>query len=81
MPHVGAHRQVDGLRRQFLGEENPQTVKNAGFMKMEVRGGIEPPNRSFADSGLTTWLPHHNWVWGIYNHVGGLFQVEFRFFY
>jgi hypothetical protein len=23
-----------------------------------VRGGIEPPNRAFAELGLTTWLPH-----------------------
>src|SRR5258708_11939469 len=28
--------------------------------KMEVRGGIEPPNRAFAELGLTTWLPHRS---------------------
>ena len=26
---------------------------------MEVAVGIEPTNKSFADSGLTTWLRHH----------------------
>ena len=27
-------------------------------LEIEVRGGIEPPNRAFAELGLTTWLPH-----------------------
>ena len=31
-----------------------------GFRKLEVRGGIEPPNRAFAELGLTTWLPHRS---------------------
>ena len=29
---------------------------------MEVAVGIEPTNKSFADSGLTTWLRHQNRV-------------------
>ena len=26
---------------------------------LEARGGIEPPNKGFADLCLTTWLPRH----------------------
>ncbi len=28
---------------------------------LEARGGIEPPNKGFADLCLTTWLPRHTW--------------------
>ena len=27
---------------------------------LEARGGIEPPNKGFADLCLTTWLPRRN---------------------
>jgi hypothetical protein len=26
-------------------------------MRLEARGGIEPPNKGFADLSLTTWVP------------------------
>src|SRR6478672_11703213 len=28
---------------------------------LEARGGIEPPNKGFADLCLTTWLPRLRW--------------------
>ena len=30
---------------------------NLGAKLLEARGGIEPPNKGFADLCLTTWLP------------------------
>jgi hypothetical protein len=33
-------------------------------LEVEVRGGIEPPNRAFAELGLTTWLPHRRKIEG-----------------
>ncbi len=29
------------------------------YFSMEALGGFEPPNQSFADSCLTTWLQRH----------------------
>ena len=29
--------------------------------RLEARGGIEPPNKGFADLCLTTWLPRLTW--------------------
>ena len=29
-------------------------------LNLEARGGIEPPDRAFAELGLTTWLPRHS---------------------
>lgn len=39
---------------------NQQLTPRIQPYKLEVRAGIEPACRSFADSGLTTWLPHRH---------------------
>jgi hypothetical protein len=36
-----------------------QVSENNGIL-LEARGGIEPPNKGFADLCLTTWLPRRN---------------------
>lgn len=32
-----------------------------GFVRLEARAGIEPAHRAFAELGLTTWLPRHEY--------------------
>ena len=52
---------------------NPERQRGpayTNFIRMlEARGGIEPPNRGFADLGLTTWLPRPRTTT---THFGGL---------
>ena len=34
-----------------------RSLLECNALKLEARGGIEPPNKGFADLCLTTWLP------------------------
>ena len=43
------------MRRPLSRQKKRRSAGTGG----EARGGIEPPNGSFADSCLTTWLPRH----------------------
>lgn len=56
-----ALRKKQGTRDVLLGprEDVDKAQLSATYLNSEAGGGIEPSYRSFADSGLTTWLPRH----------------------
>ena len=47
-------------RQAEVSEGAENNAKNYFRTKNKVRVGIEPTNKSFADSRLTTWPPHRH---------------------
>ena len=45
---------------------NPLGTSHLRAKLLEARGGIEPPNKGFADLCLTTWLPRLDHFKGYY---------------
>ena len=55
---------TNALWLRVRNAEVPDRLNNNAGQKIrpknKVRVGIEPTNKSFADSRLTTWPPHHH---------------------
>ena len=58
--HAGSVRHVlpQGTEALQICRMDPNLKPLAIGWLVEVRAGIEPAYRGFADPGLTTWLPH-----------------------
>jgi hypothetical protein len=54
---TGALRPLFGCFGSFLARYDPGRKLLVLCKFLEARGGIEPPNKGFADLCLTTWLP------------------------
>ena len=48
-------RAIEGQKGKTRNAKSLKTIES--FHRLEARGGIEPPNKGFADLCLTTWLP------------------------
>ena len=48
---------IEGKYYELQGSGNKDLNAGESTTLLEARGGIEPPNKGFADLCLTTWLP------------------------